>query len=366
MALTLPDNPNVGDTGHVPDTGMIIDALEALDAAKVEDLAVGTVTTGAPGSSAAASIAPGIGGVHTLDLTIPQGPTGATGPAGGVGPSGATGAAGPTGATGPQGPEGPEGQAGPTGPAGADGVDGLGPWVGPDAPIDPDYNLWIDTDEDPATAIPASVLDANTVLYATTDNTPAALAVAASTFVGRKATGNVAAMTAAESLAVLGVTVTRPSTDDVKVVVAGQTVHYDSGWRRIVAWNTSGTITAGTATWGTNWGGIAGVAGSLAVRRIGQMVYYAMAYVQAKADNPTAPVFNEWTTLIPAAFRPATGRVPIALTSGGVPLATMNMGDGTISQCANAGYTSVAQLMAQTDATLPSSLPGTLISAAPA
>lgn len=46
--------------------------------------------------------------------------------------------------------------------------------------------------------------DANSVLYAVTDDTPAALAVGASTFVGRKASGNVAAMTAAESLALLG------------------------------------------------------------------------------------------------------------------------------------------------------------------
>ena len=46
--------------------------------------------------------------------------------------------------------------------------------------------------------ISPNVLDANSVLYAVTDNTPAALALGASTIVGRKSTGNVVAMTMAE------------------------------------------------------------------------------------------------------------------------------------------------------------------------
>lgn len=52
-------------------------------------------------------------------------------------------------------------------------------------------------------AVPKSLYDANTVLYATADNTPAALTVGASTFVGRKATGDIAAMSAAEAAALL-------------------------------------------------------------------------------------------------------------------------------------------------------------------
>ncbi len=47
-------------------------------------------------------------------------------------------------------------------------------------------------------AIPKAVLDAQTILYATTDNVPAALAVGASTIVGRKSTGDVVALTASE------------------------------------------------------------------------------------------------------------------------------------------------------------------------
>lgn len=53
------------------------------------------------------------------------------------------------------------------------------------------------------TAVLKSLFDANTMLYATTDDTPAALTVAASRIVGRKATGDIAAMTAAETKTLL-------------------------------------------------------------------------------------------------------------------------------------------------------------------
>lgn len=43
-----------------------------------------------------------------------------------------------------------------------------------------------------------STYDANSILYATTDNTPAALTVGSSTFVGRKATGDISAMSVSE------------------------------------------------------------------------------------------------------------------------------------------------------------------------
>jgi len=54
--------------------------------------------------------------------------------------------------------------------------------------------------------------DAHTVLYATTDNTPVALTVNASTVVGRKSAGNIVAMTMAELTTELGL-VYRDSTD---------------------------------------------------------------------------------------------------------------------------------------------------------
>jgi hypothetical protein len=59
-------------------------------------------------------------------------------------------------------------------------------------------------------AVQSSLYDANSILAATTDNTPEVLTVGASTFVGRKATGNIAAMSTSEAMAMLTV-VERPS-----------------------------------------------------------------------------------------------------------------------------------------------------------
>lgn len=55
-------------------------------------LAIGTVTTGDPGTEAAASIT-GTSPNFILNLTIPQGPTGSTGDIGPTGPTGPTGPA---------------------------------------------------------------------------------------------------------------------------------------------------------------------------------------------------------------------------------------------------------------------------------
>lgn len=52
-------------------------------------------------------------------------------------------------------------------------------------------------------AVPAALFDANTILAATSDNTPVALTVGASTLVGRKATGGIVAATAAEIAAIV-------------------------------------------------------------------------------------------------------------------------------------------------------------------
>lgn len=49
----------------------------------------------------------------------------------------------------------------------------------------------------------ATLFDAHTILYATTDNTPAALTIAASRIVGRKASGNISALTGAETRTVI-------------------------------------------------------------------------------------------------------------------------------------------------------------------
>ena len=50
-----------------------------------------------------------------------------------------------------------------------------------------------------------ALYDANTILMATTDNTPIALTIGASTFVGRKATGDISAMSISDAMALLWV-----------------------------------------------------------------------------------------------------------------------------------------------------------------
>lgn len=56
-----------------------------------------------------------------------------------------------------------------------------------------------DTVPPPSPGVSASTFDAHTILYAVSDNTPVALTVGASRVVGRKATGNIIALTGAET-----------------------------------------------------------------------------------------------------------------------------------------------------------------------
>lgn len=86
----------------------------------VPDIGIGTVTTGAAGSQASASISGTTGDVE-LKLTIPRGNTGAQGAPGAKGPQGEKGE---TGARGPQGPQGPAGEKGDTGARGPQGAAG--------------------------------------------------------------------------------------------------------------------------------------------------------------------------------------------------------------------------------------------------
>jgi len=89
-------------------------------------IAIGTVTTGDPGTSATVTNV-GTSEAAILNFVIPRGAVGNTGPAGATGatgPTGPTGATGATGATGPQGPQGEQGPAGATGPQGIQGAKG--------------------------------------------------------------------------------------------------------------------------------------------------------------------------------------------------------------------------------------------------
>ena len=89
-------------------------------AATTATIAVGTTSTGAPGTEATVTNV-GTSSAAIFNFTIPQGATGTIGP---IGPTGATGPIGATGPTGPQGPQGNQGPAGPTGATGPQGIQG--------------------------------------------------------------------------------------------------------------------------------------------------------------------------------------------------------------------------------------------------
>ena len=120
-------------------------------------VAIGTVTTGAPGTSATITNS-GTNENVILNFTIPRGATGATGsqgsqgPTGPQGPQGAQGAQGQTGATGPTGPTGPQGPQGVAGPSGAQGPTGPTGPTGPAAEIPTNtYGRKYDTTENTIT-----------------------------------------------------------------------------------------------------------------------------------------------------------------------------------------------------------------------
>lgn len=85
-----------------------------------------------------------------------------------------------------------------------------------------------------------ALYDANTVLYATSDNTPAALTVGASTIVGRKATGDIVALTAAESRTILDVPTNAEAILDTLLTTAGDIMYASSA-------NTPARLAKGTA-----------------------------------------------------------------------------------------------------------------------
>ena len=87
-------------------------------------IAVGTVTTGDPGTSASITNV-GTSSAAIFDFVIPRGNTGPTGT------TGATGATGPQGETGPTGTAGPQGPQGETGPQGIQGIQGIQGEAGP-------------------------------------------------------------------------------------------------------------------------------------------------------------------------------------------------------------------------------------------
>lgn len=75
--ILVPTGPGGGTTGPTGPTGATGPTGPTGADAETPTLTIGTVTTGAPGSEASATIT-GTSPNFTLNLTIPQGPTGPT------------------------------------------------------------------------------------------------------------------------------------------------------------------------------------------------------------------------------------------------------------------------------------------------
>lgn len=75
--------------------------------------------------------------------------------------------------------------------------------------------------------VPKTLFDANSILKADSDNTPTVLSVGVSTFIGRKASGNIAAMSVSDALTLLGVESGADVTDATNVNSAGAVMESD-------------------------------------------------------------------------------------------------------------------------------------------
>lgn len=132
------------------------------------------------------------------------------------------------------------------------GGGGVGDITGPSSSVDSNFiafdgttgKVIKDSGKKATDFVLATTLDANTILYATADNTPAALPVAVSTLVGRKDTGDISAMSKAEVLTVLNIEdgankYIHPTGDGSQHVPATGTV---SNGKVLTAGNTAGAM----------------------------------------------------------------------------------------------------------------------------
>lgn len=205
---------------------------------------------------------------------------------------------------------------------------------------------------------PSSLYDAHTILAATVDNTPAPVTVAEQRIVGRKTGGNIAALTGPEVLAIASVVVSRPNTDDVKVTVAGQTVWADTGWRQVASWGTDGVITASGITIGAALTAKAATAGWVRVRRTMNTVEWQILGAAISGAGTTS------IASIPAGFQGGLRMAPFSHNGG---IGNANIAATAIYCTASTGDANyAATIRHNTDNAWPTSIPGVLVSAAPA
>ena len=382
-----------GDKGDKGDQG---------DPGPTTDLSVGTVTTGAPGSSAAATIT-GTPPTLELDLTIPRGDVGATGPANALAIGTVT--------------------------TGAPGSSAAATITG--TPPSQTLDLTIPRGDVGATGMPSSLYDAKgDIIAATANDTPARVAVGAngtllvadstaSTGVAWRApspitasaigvtldranpvytftSGSVTATlpTAAThtgvrflirnagsgTVTVSGITgLTIPGAGYVDVVSDGSAwmvlegayatsavglasyrwnqassnwrlIAYDSGWRTITAITSGGVVTGDALT--ASWQPLSGVAGLVRARRVMHTTYFIARFVQVTTTTPTTGLWvptSGFESQVNSYQPIATNSTPIYhATTAGITYGTVAAG-------------SYVQGMAVWDTfpTLPTSLPGT-------
>ena len=171
----------------------------------------------------------------------------------------------------------------------------------------------------------------------------------------------------------LGHRVTHPNTDDVLVQKwdagkgAWQTVHYDSGWRALVV-TSGGSVTSG-AFGSTDWGANTN-AGFVHVRRTDSLVTMRIQWAEAKASSPTGNIVT-----LTSGFRGGSGTQQVVVhVQNTVPnvfnmAASINGIARTQGTCALGdciGRFGAVNVSWTTDDAIPTSLPGTLVSAAPA
>jgi hypothetical protein len=198
---------------------------------------------------------------------------------------------------------------------------------------------------------PSSLYNAHTILAATTDNTPAPVTVGASTLVGRAASGNIAALSVADVRTLVGTTrITRPLTDDRLVEVwngsAWSVVDYQSGVRSVFADPTNG------------WTGLA-----IRIRRSGMIVFAEIWGPTTVDDAKTSNVIYT----LPYGFRPTSVAGIAEFAHPRAAKQCLQVRSNGVMEFPFAITESLyMHVQWPTIDAIPDSLPGTLVSAAPA
>lgn len=207
----------------------------------------------------------------------------------------------------------------------------------------------IEADLDLSAYVPKSAFDANTVLYATTDNTPVALTVGASTFVGRKSTGNISAMSATEARTELnvadGATANSKATgaeldtgtDDVKFATAKALK--DSHNVPSVAPGTSGNVLTSN---GTDWTSSAPSGGSWTTISSGTLGSASATLMDVSSISTSYDVFRITITWLNIAGSSRDIWLRFNNDSGGnYATESVNFASGTVSASRESGQTKI-------------------------